>query len=117
MTKTPISIWFFIGVLLAAYGVLITAAGIYELFTPPARAVVLGELHAAGLHAAAGEHLRLDDDGAADALGDALGLLRVAREAVIGDRDAGAPYDLARLVFEEPQGMTCLWGTTGGRGA
>ena len=30
----------------------------------------VGELDAAGLHPAAGEHLRLDDDGAADPLGD-----------------------------------------------
>jgi hypothetical protein len=41
-----ISIWFFIGVLLLAYGVLITGTGVYELFVPPARQVVLGELHA-----------------------------------------------------------------------
>lgn len=42
-----VSIWYFIGCLLAVYGVLITGAGIYELFVPPARPVVLGELHAA----------------------------------------------------------------------
>lgn len=41
-----ISIWFFIGCLLSIYGVLITGAGLYELVSPPARAVVLAELHA-----------------------------------------------------------------------
>jgi hypothetical protein len=41
-----ISIWFFIGILLLAYGVLITASGLYEFVAPPARPVVLSELHA-----------------------------------------------------------------------
>lgn len=41
-----LSIWFFIGVLLLAYGVLILGAGLYELVSPPARPVVLAELHA-----------------------------------------------------------------------
>ncbi len=41
-----VSIWFFVGVLLLIYGVLITASGIYGLVSPPARPVVLGELHA-----------------------------------------------------------------------
>jgi hypothetical protein len=44
--KTLISIWFFIGVLLTAYGVLITASGLYELASPPAHPVVLAHLHA-----------------------------------------------------------------------
>jgi hypothetical protein len=44
--KTLISIWFFIGVLLTAYGVLITASGLYELASPPAHPVVLAKLHA-----------------------------------------------------------------------
>lgn len=44
--KGFISIWFFIGVLLTAYGVLITTSGLYELVSPPARAVVLANLHA-----------------------------------------------------------------------
>jgi hypothetical protein len=44
--KTLISIWFFIGVLLTAYGVLITASGLYELASPPAHRVVLANLHA-----------------------------------------------------------------------
>ena len=41
-----ISIFFFIGVLLTAYGLLITASGVYEVFSPPANPVVLSNLHA-----------------------------------------------------------------------
>ena len=41
-----LSIWFFIGLLLLAYGVLIFGAGIYELSNPPEHLVVLGNLHA-----------------------------------------------------------------------
>jgi hypothetical protein len=41
-----LSIWFFVGVLLLAYGVLILGAGLYEFVSPPSRQVVLGELHA-----------------------------------------------------------------------
>jgi hypothetical protein len=41
-----ISIWFFIGVLLVAYGALILGAGIYELAVPEAAPTVLAELHA-----------------------------------------------------------------------
>ncbi len=44
--KEFISIWFFIGVLLTAYGILITASGIYGLFSPPEHEVVLARLHA-----------------------------------------------------------------------
>jgi len=44
--KNFISIWFFIGVLLTAYGILITASGLYELVSPPAHTVVLARLHA-----------------------------------------------------------------------
>ncbi len=44
--KDFISIWFFIGVLLTAYGVLITAAGFYDLYSPPEHPVVLANLHA-----------------------------------------------------------------------
>jgi len=40
-----ISIWFFTGVLLLVYGVIITASGVYGLSHPPARPVVLAELH------------------------------------------------------------------------
>lgn len=45
--KRFISIWFFIGVLLLVYGVLILGAGIYQVINPPAQSVVLGHLHAA----------------------------------------------------------------------
>ncbi len=41
-----ISIWYFIGLLLVAYGVLITGAGIYELFVPPERLVAMAGLRA-----------------------------------------------------------------------
>jgi FtsH-binding integral membrane protein len=41
-----ISIWFFIGVLLLAYGVLILGAGVYDLVSPPEHPVVLAKLHA-----------------------------------------------------------------------
>jgi hypothetical protein len=43
-----LSIWFFIGLLLLAYGVLILGSGLYEYFNPPTvQTVVLPELHAA----------------------------------------------------------------------
>src|SRR3954451_3754562 len=64
----------------------------------------VGELHAAGLHAPAGEHLGLDDGGAADALCDLLRLGRVFGEPEVRDRDPGPLHDLAGLVFEEPHG-------------
>lgn len=41
-----ISIWFFIGVLLFVYGVLITGAGLWEWLHPSASAVAMRELHA-----------------------------------------------------------------------
>ena len=41
-----ISIWIFIGLLLIVYGFLIMGQGMWELFVPPAKAVVLGELRA-----------------------------------------------------------------------
>lgn len=40
-----LSIWFFIGLLLGVYGILITGAGIYDLFYPTKREIVLGNLH------------------------------------------------------------------------
>ena len=43
MTEHGIPIWFFIGTLLAVYGVLIFGAGIYGLFHPPR--VALANLH------------------------------------------------------------------------
>lgn len=45
-TENAISIWFFIGALLAVYGALISSAGVYNLLYPPADPVVLGSLHA-----------------------------------------------------------------------
>ena len=44
MTEHGIPIWFFVGVLLAVYGVLILGAGIVGLFHPPR--VALANLHA-----------------------------------------------------------------------
>ena len=41
-----ISIWIFIGILLIVYGFLIMGQGVWELFVPPARPVVLAELRA-----------------------------------------------------------------------
>ena len=41
-----ISIWFFIGLLLSVYGVLILGAGVYGALYPPEQPVVLEELHA-----------------------------------------------------------------------
>lgn len=40
-----VSIWFLIGLLLTAYGLVITAAGIYEYIEPPAAPPVLANLH------------------------------------------------------------------------
>ena len=41
-----ISIWFFIGVLLAFYGVLVLGSGVYDLAHPAPHPVVLAKLHA-----------------------------------------------------------------------
>ena len=41
-----ISIWFFIGICLLVDGVLIFAAGLYQLSHPPVHPVVLASLHA-----------------------------------------------------------------------
>jgi len=41
--RHTISVWYFIGLILAAYGILILATGLYELQSPPP--VVLAELH------------------------------------------------------------------------
>mgnify|MGYP000020594559 CR=1 FL=1 len=40
-----ISIWFFTGILVLVFGVLILGAGIYSLSNPPEHPVVLHELH------------------------------------------------------------------------
>ena len=45
-THGSLSIWFFIGVLLTAYGLLITGTGLHELSSPPEHPVVLENLHA-----------------------------------------------------------------------
>ena len=42
-----ISIWFFIGMLLLVYGILICGTGVYEIFVPPDRPVVLANLRPA----------------------------------------------------------------------
>jgi hypothetical protein len=41
-----VSIWFFIGISLLVNGVLITAAGVWEVLHPPENPVVLFHLHA-----------------------------------------------------------------------
>lgn len=46
MHGSKIPIWFFIGVLLLAYGILITAYGVYEVATGNLADVALKELHA-----------------------------------------------------------------------
>jgi hypothetical protein len=46
MREREVSIWFFIGVSLLVNGILITTAGVWELFHPPANPVVLFSLHA-----------------------------------------------------------------------
>ena len=65
---------------------------------------VVGELDAAGLAAAAGQHLRLDDDRAAELLGRLARLLRRRREPPLGDGDADAPEELLALVLVEIHG-------------
>lgn len=45
MRNKIISIWFFIGSMLAVYGALILATGIYTVFCPPKNTVVLASLH------------------------------------------------------------------------
>ena len=46
MHRHFISIWFFIGIQLTIYGVLILGAGIYDLIYPQADRVVMANLHA-----------------------------------------------------------------------
>jgi hypothetical protein len=45
MEKTQIPIWFFIGALLGAYGLIILGTGIVRLIHPPAVQLALGHLH------------------------------------------------------------------------
>ena len=47
MHKHALPIWFFIGLLTGLYGVIILAAGLYDLISPPAVPLVLADLHAA----------------------------------------------------------------------
>jgi hypothetical protein len=44
--KEPLSIWYFVGLILTVYGVLITGAGLYDLLAGVKRNTVLAELHA-----------------------------------------------------------------------
>ncbi|MGC2619001.1 MAG: hypothetical protein WA414_08180 [Acidobacteriaceae bacterium] len=44
--KGHTSIWFFSGILLLAYGILIMSTGVWELSHPPAVEPVLWQLHA-----------------------------------------------------------------------
>lgn len=46
MREGEISIWFFIGISLLVNGALITGAGVYQIYNPPATPVVLFNLHA-----------------------------------------------------------------------
>jgi hypothetical protein len=41
-----VSIWFLIGLLLTAYGLIIAAVGFYQYFVPPSAQPVLANLHA-----------------------------------------------------------------------
>ena len=43
--KKPIAIWFFIGLLLTLYGVLILGSGLYDLLAGVRRDTVLANLH------------------------------------------------------------------------
>lgn len=44
MNRQPLPVWFWIGALLGVYGILLTAAGIYQFSHPPE--TVLSEYHA-----------------------------------------------------------------------
>jgi hypothetical protein len=46
MHGRSISIWFFIGITLLVYGILIAGVGVMHLSSPPAQPTVLSELHA-----------------------------------------------------------------------
>jgi hypothetical protein len=61
----------------------------------------LGELDPAGLPAAAGEHLRLHDDLAAELLRGRARLLRSGREPPLGDGDSEARKELLPLILVE----------------
>jgi hypothetical protein len=44
--RETMSIWFFCGIMLLAYGVIISASGVYELSHPPLNPPTLQNLHA-----------------------------------------------------------------------
>jgi hypothetical protein len=44
--ESSFSIWYFIGLLVGLYGVLILGAGIHDFVSPPATALALANLHA-----------------------------------------------------------------------
>ena len=46
MSRQLVSIWFFIGILLGIYGILILGSGINELLNPSAYPVKMASLHA-----------------------------------------------------------------------
>src|SRR5581483_8860742 len=60
---------------------------------------VVGELHAARLAATAGQHLSLDDDGAAEFLGGSASLVGRDGETPVRHRDAEAAEELLALVL------------------
>ena len=62
---------------------------------------IVGELDAAGLAAPAGQHLRLDDDGAAELLGRLARLLGSRGEAPFGDGDPDPAEEILALVLVE----------------
>ena len=59
------------------------------------------ELHAAGLAAAADQHLRLDDDRVADLVGGADGILDGRYRLAGGDLQAVAGEELLALILEQ----------------
>ena len=61
----------------------------------------VGELDAAGLHPASGQHLGLDHDGTVDLGRDLPGPLRSVREAVFRHGNARLGHDRPGLVLEE----------------
>ena len=71
---------------------------------------VLRELDAAGLAAPAGQHLRLDDDGASELLGGGASLGGRQRDAALGDGDAVAGEQFLALVLVEVHAVRFLIG-------
>jgi hypothetical protein len=71
------------------------------LGTRPGVLGVVGELDAAGLAAATGLHLRLDDDGGADLAGDRLRLLGGLGDAAGEHGDTVRGQQVTGLVLEE----------------